>query len=479
MNYFFEATDGSGQTVLGKIDAESLSEAHRLLTERGYRPQSVAPNPAPQGAGPGESTTVIGNTAPPAVSIAQAAAPILSPQREVEESRTILAPAAPSQFMQPARSGELALSANSSVSLMGSPVDLAAPVRYTRSAPPPVISDRGGVSSQDLVLFFQQMAPLVKSGMTIYTALDNLAKRTRNKPLSDVAHEMAESARKGGRITDVMARYPRIFPEHVVATIRAGELGGFMEIVLGEVAINYEQNIALYRGSWKWKALVLQAFLTLALVIPLFSSLFDTMNIGANIRIYIGREMIILPIFLAIYAIVYFAAKHVQEPHMKRWRDEMSLKLPAFGDLQRQAALSAFVRMLRKLYNAGVGPIHAWEAAMNTADNGVIREKLSSAYIQMQRGNSLADAFAATGLFADNVEQIVVTGQLSGEVVESLDQAASIYQDRVQDAHDRARSMMWRMARMATLLIGGAAFLWMVRSYFASIFGFVDNNFGG
>ena len=471
MNYFYEATDGSGQTVLGKIDAESLSEAHRLLTERGYRPQSVAPNPAPQGAGVGESITMMGN-------MASSAAPVVSPQREIIDNRTIVASAAPAQFMQPVRSGELALNANSSVSLMGSPLELAPPVRYARPAPPPRISDRGGVSSQDLVLFFQQMAPLVKSGMTVYTALDNLAKRTRNKSLSDVAHEMAESARNGGRITDVMARYPRIFPEHVVATIRAGELGGFMEIVLGEVAINYEQNIALYRGSWKWKALVFQACLTLALVIPLFSSLFKTMDIGANIRLYIGREMIIQPIFLVIYLLLYLAAKHVQEPHMKRWRDQMSLKLPAFGDLQRQAALSAFVRMLRKLYNAGVGPIHAWEAAMNTADNSVIREKLSSAYVQMQRGESLADAFAATGLFADNVEQIVVTGQLSGEVVESLDQAASIYQDRVQDAHDKARSMMWRMARIATILIGGAAFLWMVKSYFASIFDFVGNNFG-
>jgi type II secretory pathway component PulF len=155
----------------------------------------------------------------------------------------------------------------------------------------------------------------------------------------------------------------------------------------------------------------------------------------------------------------------------------MSLKFPAFGDLQRQAALSSFVRMLRKLYNAGVGPIHAWEAAMNTADNSAIREKLASAYGHMQRGASLADAFAATGLFADNVEQIIVTGQLSGEVTESLDQAASIYQNRVQDAHDRARSMMWRMARIAAIVVGGAAFLWMVKSYFAAIFGFVDKNF--
>lgn len=469
MNYFFEATDGSGQTVLGKIDAESLTEAHRLLVERGYQPQSVAPNSAPLRTSFGEGVAQMGATQ------------VASAQREFIENRTIVAASAPGQLVQSSRSNqfevnansssnELALNANSPVSVLGSPLDLGPVTRYTRPAPPLGVSDRSGASSQDLLLFFQQLAPLVKSGMTIYTALDNLAKRTRNKAIADIAHEMAETARKGGRITDVMARYPRIFPEHVVGTIRAGELGGFMEIVLGEVAINYEQNIALYRGSWKWKALVYQACLTLALVLPLFGSLFNTLDIGANLHLYLRREMIILPVFGALYLLSLFAARRVQEPRMKRWRDGMSLKIPAIGDLQRQAALSAFVRMLRKLYNAGVGPIHAWEAAMNTADNSVIRDKLAASYAHIQRGGSLADAFAATGLFADNVEQIIVTGQLSGEVTESLDQAASIYQGRVQDAHDRARSMMFRMARTAALVIGAVAFLWMVYTYFGAMF---------
>ena len=43
-----------------------------------------------------------------------------------------------------------------------------------------------------------------------------------------------------------MAHYPRIYPDHITGTVRAGELGGFLEIVLEEIARNYEANIALY-----------------------------------------------------------------------------------------------------------------------------------------------------------------------------------------------------------------------------------------
>ena len=469
MNYFYEATDGLGQTVLGKIDADSLSMAHRLLTEKGLRPQSVAPNPAPQGAGVGDSITQMGILTAPVVKS--------HPDGELSVKAPTVAVTPQSRFGQASMSGELALNAGTSVSVLGSSLESAPVARYTRPAPPLGVSDRGGVFSQDLLLFFQQMAPLVKSGMTIYTALDNLAKRTRNRALSDVAHEMAESARKGGRITDVMARYPRIFPEHVVGTMRAGELGGFLEIVLSEVAVNYEQNIALYRGSGLWKAWIIQAALALALSLPLFGSLLNSMNMADNFQLYMLREMIILPIFGLLYLLGLFVAKYVQQPSMRRWRDRMSLRIPASGDLQRQAALSAFVRMLRRLYNSGVAPIHAWEAAMNTADNSVIRDKLASAYGHMQRGSSLADAFAATDLFADNVEQIIVTGQLSGEVVESLDQAATIYQERVQDAHDNARKAMKAAARIAVLVITGITIVWMTRSCYDNQFSLIDKAF--
>jgi type IV pilus assembly protein PilC len=464
VNYFYEATDGSGQTVLGKIDANTELEARRLLTERGYRPTSVAPNPAPQGAGLGESITLMGGLN----------------ARSQTDSSALAVPNTQRAVSQHAQ-GELALGGPRSLAGLAAALDNQPAVSLRVAAPAPAAnvytSKRGGAGTQDLMLFFQQLAPLVKSGMTIHAALDNLAKRTRNTALSEIANEMANTARNGGRVTDVMAQYPRIFPEHIVGTVRAGELGGFLEIVLAEVALNYEQNIALYRGSRIWIMWVIQAVFALALAIPLFSSILDSADISANIRLYLHRELFILPVTGALCLLAVYVAKHVQEPHMRRWRDEMSLRVPAMGDLQRQAALSAFVRMLRKLYNAGVGPIHAWEAAMYTADNMVIREKLAKSYSHMQRGESLANAFAETGLFADNVEQIVVTGELSGEVVESLDQAANIYQQRVQDAHDRARNFMKLCARMATLVIGGIPAAWLLHSCYASQFTWVDKFF--
>jgi type IV pilus assembly protein PilC len=443
-NYFYEATDGSGQTVLGKVDAANEQDAHRRIIAMGYRPKSVALNPASSQASLADSITLMG---------------------------------APQAGLRP-QQGQVQTAAVQNRSVIGGNLqepDWGIPVAVRRPVAAP--DDRGNtqaVKSSELMSFFQMLAPLVKSGMTIFAALDNVASRFKEPTLAKIAGEAAKHIRAGGSFSDTLACYPRVFPDHIVAMVRAGEIGGFLEIVLAEISLNYEQNVALYRGVNLMKAWIVQAFVTLAVVIPLFPSILNSEDIKANLALYFKREMIILPIFAVLFAVGYLLNRRMQSLEMRRWRDRISLKLPAFGNLQRLSALASFIRMLRKLHQAGVGHIQAWEAAMNTADNSVIREQLSSVYMMVNRGASLSEALAATKLFGDNIEQIVVTGELSGTVNESLDRAADIYVERVQDAHKAARAEMWRITRVTVLVVGGAALLWTMKSYFAAVFHFAD-----
>jgi len=481
MNYFYEAVDTSGRTVLGKIDAVDEAEAQTRLLQMGYRPQAIAPNP---GASPnstlGQDLTLMGSmtgmpVASPATTSGQSLNTNLPDLRYGAGANPALTLG---QTLHPtgmARVGGITLAGNAAQ--VGARVKTTSGATRPQSAHVADASTLGGVSTQDLLPFFQQLASLVKSGMTIYTALDNLAPRTRNANLARTAREMADAARNGGRISDVMERYPRIYPDHIVGTVRAGELGGFLEIAMAEIALNYEQNIALYRGSWIPKMMATQSLFALALAIPLFPSLLNSLDFSANMRLYLMREAILLPAAFGIYLLIKFGARHLQLPHMRTLRDSWSLRMPPFGDLQRQAALFSFVRMLRKLYHAGVSPIYAWEGAMNTASNVVIRDKLAGAYDLVQKGASLPDAFTATGLFGDGIEQLILTGHYSGEVVESLDRAADIYQGRVDEAYGKSRFMMRRLGILALLILGGAAMAWMMHSYFQAVFDLPDKMF--
>jgi type IV pilus assembly protein PilC len=152
----------------------------------------------------------------------------------------------------------------------------------------------------------------------------------------------------------------------------------------------------------------------------------------------------------------------------------MALKTPVFGDLARQKALASFVRTLRKLFAAGLGPITAWEGAMHVAPNVVIREKLIEAYDMMQHGVALHDAFSATGLFANETEQLLATGVVSGQMVQMLDRVAEYYQDNVDRAYSSARFWMFRLASTMVIVLMGALVITLIISYFSSVFSFVD-----
>ena len=465
MDYLYEAVDPSGRTVLGKIEAQNEIEVQRKLTQMGYRAQTIA---AAQ-----NSNTQAG---------AVAARPAGLGATAVASSSTHGALQSGAQTA--ARSSGITLAGNAAklgtrTTVQSQSRTTNAPARSNFLLNPinPNASKLGGVSTRDLAFYFQQLAPLTKSGMTIYAALDNLAARTPNKNLAQTAREMAEAARKGQRISDTMELYPRIYPDHIVGMVRAGEMGGFLEIALAEIALNFEQNIALYKGMWIPKLMASQAIYLLPIIVPLMPCIFASMDFAANMRLYMKWELVLLPLTALLHLLILHSAKQARLPQYRRIRDSVSLRIPAFGNLQRVSALSAFVRMLRRLHQAGVAPIQAWECAMNTADNVIIREKLASSYEKMNQGASFSDAFAATGLFDSQIENLVITGQHSGEIVESLDKAADHYQERVFDATVRAKRVMWSMGLTTMLVLGGGAICWLTYSEYHSMFGWVDKNF--
>ncbi|MCS6775685.1 MAG: type II secretion system F family protein [Chloroherpetonaceae bacterium] len=442
MQFFYEAVDAQGQRTVDKMEARDAMELERTLARRGYRVVSVAPVP---------------NALVPAATGQTGA---LKPE--------------PARW----RRGNTS-SRDVAVVLAGN----AASVAREGRSPAGAVVLAGRVSAQEQMLFFQQLAQLVRSGMTVHAALDHLGPRVSSAHLSRAAEQMAQAAQRGERISDVMAAAPEVFPEHVVGLVRAGEMGGFLEIALDEVARGYERNIALYRGTWLPRMMATQAFFLLALALPLFPTLLRVSDTGvwdlaANLQEYLRVVLLRnLPVAAAVYYGIRWCAARVQMPSLRRVLDTWALRVPLSGDLQRYEALSGFLQTLGRLYHAGVAPIHAWEGAACTAGNTVLRERLIAAGGRVQQGASLPEAFAATGLFDHAVEQLLVTGHYSGQVESALESAAALYRAQAEEAAKRTRLALLRLGTLALLLFGGAAVLWMAKTYFSGIFQMVERMF--
>jgi type IV pilus assembly protein PilC len=328
------------------------------------------------------------------------------------------------------------------------------------------------VSPADRALFFRQLASLVRAGISPFAALSDLGPRLANPAMREVAATMGASAHAGATLSSAMEQYPDLFQPHHIATVRAGETGGFLEIALDEIALEAEQEQAFYKGMWLPKVLVVQELFALALVQPLFPTLFPNNEPLRYLGLVFLRNV---PIAVAVMLLVRWLWGRIHAPNAAGRRDQWTLRIPVFGDLSRQRSLAAFIRMLRRLYGAGLMPINAWEGAAQVVPNSVLRTRLEDARSMMQQGVPLHEAFRATGLFASEAEQLIATGVMSGEVVEMLDRVAEYYQNNVQRALDSSRFWMYRLAFALFLAMSGAVLILMAKTYFEAVFDFTKD----
>src|SRR2546429_1629134 len=95
-----------------------------------------------------------------------------------------------------------------------------------------VLFERRKVRSKVLMIFTRQLATLIDSGLPLLRSLNVLAKQERDKLMKNTIDKLADSVQSGSTFSDALALHPKIFNDLYVNMIRAGEVGGVLELVL-------------------------------------------------------------------------------------------------------------------------------------------------------------------------------------------------------------------------------------------------------
>lgn len=343
-------------------------------------------------------------------------------------------------------------------------------------------NQRATASLQARAVFFRQLASLLRAGNNPVSVLTQLADQTSMpSALQAAARAMLANAHLGLPLSQAMEMFPRLFAPHVVGMFRAGELGGSLDLICDEIAHHYEQEHALWRKLWIPRLLLLNGIGMVMLVLPLFPAFYYGMARG-DVSLFVKRyvELFLtrsLPLFVVSVGLAVGVWWYLDQPANRRWKDALVMRLPVFGALNRQRALASFLRTLQRMFQAGVPALSAWEAAAPSAGNVFMRETLLEALPIIQRGEALDKALQATGLFDWQTVGLVAAGQQSGELAGMLDRAAQYHEEILREKYQRASFTLIRLGCLGTLMLGGAAMIWMVYSYFSGMFRFVDEYF--
>ena len=301
------------------------------------------------------------------------------------------------------------------------------------------------VTLVDLVQFSRQMYSLLKAGVPILSALTGLAANVRNRTLAKTLAGVIESLEAGRDFSSSLAQYPDVFSVFYVSLVRVGETSGRLEEVFRQLAAYLDREKKTrdqIKSAMRYPSVVLGAILVAVVVInvfviPAFSAMFA--QYGAELplptRILIGMSDLTIYHWQELLAggvIVIGGIRLYVRSDIGRYKwHKLRLRLPVVGKVLYQATLARFTRLLALVQRSGIPIVTGLTVVARALDNDFIEERVLTMRDGIERGESLSNTAASTGVFDHLVLQMLQVGEESGATDELLQDIADYYDDEV------------------------------------------------
>ena len=396
--YSYQGTDSQGRPTQGTLQASSADEARRLLLAGGYRVVGLHELPA------GEARPVARATARPSASV-------------------------------PA------------------PVSSAAVTPTT----PPAVRTRMG-SDKERFFLFSQMGAAYKAGIAPHQSLREIAGRSSSKYGPALLYA-ADRVRDGGSLADALEPYVDLFPDHAVATVRAGETGGFVPEALEEVSRQAEEAHKFKRWFfWLW-FLAINALLSIPGMWMATRGLLRSWEIidakGGQTGGPAFKEsfqglwqgfasiwgVLTLVLFLEIGLLYWYLRSRRTRP----FRHRLGLAFPTFGRRAKHEGFTRFAWVMSRVSRGGTAPARAWALAVETVPNMALREPLREVSRRLHGSEKLSDIVASSRLFPQEYAPVIATAEYTGDIpgaMENLSRASGGEYYAAQN-YAKMRSSCW------------------------------------
>ncbi|MDB5330966.1 MAG: epsF 2 [Phycisphaerales bacterium] len=308
---------------------------------------------------------------------------------------------------------------------------------------PPAAAGMGRVSQKSVENFTRELANLLAGGVPLARSLSLLKRESSNPAARQLWIAVHDDVVGGTSLADALAKWPKTFSTVYIAMVRAGEAGGFLDVVLSQIAEfrTREQDL---KGKVK-AALVYPVILAvlatavliflLTFFIPRFSPLFAQFggNLPALTQVIIAASNVIkhYGIYLAVVLVVAFVAfqRAIATDGGRRSLEMTMLSVPVLGQVMANFALVRFARMLGTLVGAGVPLVASLKVAREAIGNQTLADTVLHAIEQVQRGESLSRALAnSPKLFPPSVVETIAVAEETGRLDKELVRVSVTYE---------------------------------------------------
>ena len=289
--------------------------------------------------------------------------------------------------------------------------------------------------------FTRSLSSLLTGNVPLSRALQILYKESSNPAASAQWKELHDLVIDGVPLAAAMGRAPDVFPRVYVAMVEAGEAGGFLDVVLAQIAdfqAREKELRAKVMAAMMYPAVLLClaiAVLIFLLVffIPRFTVLFAGFDAALPLitRIIVGISDLVrgygLYLAAGIGAAIYFGRTWFAKESSRRLWESWLLRMPVIGPLASKLALARFCRMLGTLLGAGVSLISALSVSRRSLGNQTLIDLVTDATERVKKGEPLGAALAdCRALFGGSTLEMIAVAEESGRLDQELVRLAGV-----------------------------------------------------
>lgn len=327
------------------------------------------------------------------------------------------------------------------------------------------------VKAKDLAIMTRQFATMLGAGLPILRCLVILAEQTQSVRLKDLLLQVRDDVERGSSLSESLARYSE-FPPLMVNMIRAGELGGFLDETMLQIAESIEADVRL-RGKIKAALTypvavgVIAVVVTTAMlifVVPVFSDMFASLGgqlpaptqLLVNISNFVKNPMFMLPAIALVLLVIGWYRRSKNDPRLRAVIDPLKFRIPVFGQLFHKIALARFCRNFSALLHAGVPILTALDIVGGTAGNVVIVNAVRDVKASVSQGSTMSRPLQNHPVFPDMVVQMIAVGEDTGAVDQMLAKIADFYDEEVEATTEQLMALIEPiMIMLLGALVGG------------------------
>jgi type IV pilus assembly protein PilC len=306
----------------------------------------------------------------------------------------------------------------------------------------------GKVKPKILMTFTRQLATLVDAGLPLLRGLRVLEKQERNATLKRIIGDLATSIEGGSTFSEALAQHPKTFNKLFVNMVKAGELGGVLEVVLKRLA-EFSEKAQKIKGKVKAAlfypiAVMIVAIgimiLLMVFVVPKFKDVFAGMGVKMPqftllvmwISDMIKNNILMTAGVLVVFVIMFLL--FIKTKFGRRLWDKFKLVMPAIGPVISKVAISRFARTLGTLVSSGVPILQALVIVRETAGNVIIAGAVTKVHESVKEGETITAPLEGSGVFPPMVVSMVDVGEQTGALPEMLLRIADDYDEQVDNA---------------------------------------------